>query len=47
MYLKGILKECIRNYFLHESIFCLGIYMSVSKHQYVFENGLFRLIGGT
>ena len=28
---KGILKECIRSYFLHGSIFCLAIYMSVSK----------------
>ena len=28
---KGILKECIQSYFLHGSIFCLRIYMSVSK----------------
>ena len=28
---KGILKECIRSYFLHGRIFCLAIYMSVSK----------------
>ena len=26
-----ILKECIRGYFLYGSIFCLGIYMFVSK----------------
>ena len=26
-----MLKECIRSYFLHGSIFCLGIYVSVSK----------------
>ena len=31
MYKRGILKECIGSYFLHGSIFCLGIYMSVSK----------------
>ena len=31
VYKMGILKECIRSYFLHGSIFCLGIYMSVSK----------------
>ena len=31
MYKKGILKERIRSYFLHGSIFCLRIYMSVSK----------------
>ena len=30
-YKKSILKECIRSYLLHGSIFCLGIYMSVSK----------------
>ena len=28
---KSILKECIQSYFLHGSISCLGIYMSVSK----------------
>ena len=31
VYKKGILKECIRRYFLHGSIFCLGIYISISK----------------
>ena len=30
-YKKSILKECIRSYLLHGSMFCLGIYMSVSK----------------
>ena len=30
-YKKSILKECIRSYFLDGSIFCLRIYMSVSK----------------
>ena len=38
------------SYFLHRSIFCLSIYMSVSKpsrHQYVFENGLFQPDGRT
>ena len=34
--LKGILKECIRSYFLHGSMFCLGIYMSVSKQSICF-----------
>ena len=31
VYKKGILKECIRSYFLQGSIFYLGIHMSVSK----------------
>ena len=46
VYKKSILKKCIRNYFLHVSIFCLGIYMSVSKPLIFFENGLFQLSGG-
>ena len=31
VYKNILLKECIRGYFLHGSIFCVGIYMSVSK----------------
>ena len=31
VYRKSTWKEFIRSYFLHGSIFCLGIYMSVSK----------------
>ena len=31
VYKKSILKDCIQSYFLHGSIFCLGICMSVSK----------------
>ena len=31
VYKNILLKECIRGYLLHGSIFCVGIYMSVSK----------------
>ena len=31
VYEKRILKECLQSYFSHGSIFCLSIYMSVSK----------------
>ena len=31
VYKKCVLKECIRSYFLNGSIFCLSIYVSVSK----------------
>ena len=36
VYKKGILKECTRSYFLHGSIFCLGIWISVSKSSICF-----------
>ena len=42
-YKKSILKECIRSYFLHGSIFCLGIYMSVSKPSMFLKMGYFKV----
>ena len=44
-YKKGILKECIRSCFLHGSIFCLGICMSVSKPSICFWKWLLQLSG--
>ena len=40
VYKKRILKEFMRTYFWYESIFCLGIYMSVSKPSICFCNKL-------
>ena len=44
---KSILKECIQSYFLHGSISCLGIYMSVSKPSICFWKSLFQISEGT
>ena len=39
--------ECILSCFLHGSILCFGIYMSVIKPWICFSNGFFQLSGGT
>ena len=43
VYKKSILKRYIQSYFLHESIFCLSIYMSVSKPSICFWKQLISI----